>query len=403
MVGRRGHQRRHRLRRRAARRSRPARAARARVRADAASAPRRPGGEEGHPHPDRDGGGGHRRPEAAGPRAAPEKREGHAPLKAARWRWTSRHASARRCRRGFTEARMARIGLTSLAGAAALAAGLMAAPAQAQPRRRPARCASCVINDLTSLDPVASTAASCATTAFMVYDQLFAFDSKGEARPQMVETYEVLARPHDAPLHLREASPSMTASGARGRCRAVHPPLGRARRRRPRPDRRHGGDGGGGRPHLHHPPRPPLRPGARGAGPRHRQRAVRHARAAGADARRHAHHRRHRLRPLHLPPRGMECRQPHRLSAQPGLSPAPRAGGRPRRRQDRAARARRMDRHAGPGDPGRRAAIRRDRLPRAADAGRHPGARAQPQHPDVRAEPGRLRGVAAAAQHRSRP
>ncbi|WP_431269843.1 ABC transporter substrate-binding protein [Dankookia sp. P2] len=47
-----------------------------------------------------------------------------------------------------------------------------------------------LINDLGSLDPVQSTAAFVRNHGFMVYDQLFALDSKGEAQPQMVGRFE---------------------------------------------------------------------------------------------------------------------------------------------------------------------------------------------------------------------
>ncbi|MBL6453943.1 ABC transporter substrate-binding protein [Belnapia sp. T6] len=47
-----------------------------------------------------------------------------------------------------------------------------------------------LVNDLASLDPVQSTAAFVRNHGFMVYDQLFALDSKGEAQPQMVERFE---------------------------------------------------------------------------------------------------------------------------------------------------------------------------------------------------------------------
>lgn len=46
-----------------------------------------------------------------------------------------------------------------------------------------------MINDLTSLDPVQSTAAFVRNHGFLVYDQLFALDSKGEPRPEMVESF----------------------------------------------------------------------------------------------------------------------------------------------------------------------------------------------------------------------
>lgn len=77
---------------------------------------------------------------------------------------------------------------TRLLTAAALAASL-AAPAVAQPAP-PSTLRIVLINDLASLDPVVSTAAFVRNHGFMVYDQLFALDSKGEAKPQMVERHE---------------------------------------------------------------------------------------------------------------------------------------------------------------------------------------------------------------------
>ncbi|WP_431285338.1 ABC transporter substrate-binding protein [Humitalea sp. 24SJ18S-53] len=50
-----------------------------------------------------------------------------------------------------------------------------------------------LINDLSSLDPVQSTAAFVRNHGFMVYDQLFALDSQGVARPQMVDVHEASA------------------------------------------------------------------------------------------------------------------------------------------------------------------------------------------------------------------
>ncbi|MFC3123825.1 ABC transporter substrate-binding protein [Pseudoroseomonas globiformis] len=50
-----------------------------------------------------------------------------------------------------------------------------------------------LINDLTAIDPVFSQAGFVRNHGFFVYDQLFAFDSQGVARPQMVERHEVSA------------------------------------------------------------------------------------------------------------------------------------------------------------------------------------------------------------------
>ncbi len=45
-----------------------------------------------------------------------------------------------------------------------------------------------MINDLTSLDPVQSTAAFVRNHGFLIYDQLMALDSKGEPKPEMLES-----------------------------------------------------------------------------------------------------------------------------------------------------------------------------------------------------------------------
>ncbi|MFC0409618.1 ABC transporter substrate-binding protein [Roseomonas elaeocarpi] len=46
-------------------------------------------------------------------------------------------------------------------------------------------------NDLANIDPVASTATFARNHGFLVYDQLYALDSKGQPRPEMVSTHEV--------------------------------------------------------------------------------------------------------------------------------------------------------------------------------------------------------------------
>ncbi|MBL6077130.1 ABC transporter substrate-binding protein [Belnapia sp. T18] len=73
--------------------------------------------------------------------------------------------------------------ITRLLAGAALSA-LLALPAAAQTLR------VVLVNDLASLDPVQSTAAFVRNHGFMVYDQLFALDSKGEPQPQMVDSVD---------------------------------------------------------------------------------------------------------------------------------------------------------------------------------------------------------------------
>ncbi len=48
-----------------------------------------------------------------------------------------------------------------------------------------------LVNDLASLDPFISTAAFVRNHGFIIYDQLFALDSKGDPKPEMVERFTV--------------------------------------------------------------------------------------------------------------------------------------------------------------------------------------------------------------------
>ncbi len=71
-----------------------------------------------------------------------------------------------------------------LAATALLAIPVATSAAQAETTLRVV-----LVNDLTSLDPVQSTAAFVRNHGFLVYDQLFALDSKGDPRPEMVDTF----------------------------------------------------------------------------------------------------------------------------------------------------------------------------------------------------------------------
>ncbi|RKK03763.1 ABC transporter substrate-binding protein [Pseudoroseomonas wenyumeiae] len=83
-----------------------------------------------------------------------------------------------------------RRGLARLAVAATLgAATLSATPASAQGQNSGQALRVVLINDLTAIDPVLSQAAFVRNHGFFVYDQLFAFDSEGKAKPQMVDSY----------------------------------------------------------------------------------------------------------------------------------------------------------------------------------------------------------------------
>ena len=77
--------------------------------------------------------------------------------------------------------------LNAAAGAALTLGAALAQPAQAQPN---STLRIVLINDLASLDPVQSTAAFVRNHGFFVYDQLFALDSQGVPRPQMVDRHE---------------------------------------------------------------------------------------------------------------------------------------------------------------------------------------------------------------------
>lgn len=86
-----------------------------------------------------------------------------------------------------------RRGLSRLAAAvtlgAAISATLAAAPATAQAPAPSQTLRVVLINDLTAIDPVLSQAAFVRNHGFFVYDQLFAFDSEGKPKPQMVDSY----------------------------------------------------------------------------------------------------------------------------------------------------------------------------------------------------------------------
>ena len=79
----------------------------------------------------------------------------------------------------------------NLLAAGALALGL-AGLAPAADAQSPAPSLRVVLsNELTTLDPVFSTAAFVRNHGFMVYDQLFGIDSKGLPQPQMVDSHTV--------------------------------------------------------------------------------------------------------------------------------------------------------------------------------------------------------------------
>jgi peptide/nickel transport system substrate-binding protein len=83
-----------------------------------------------------------------------------------------------------------------------LALGLSAGTARAQPAAPPLRVV--LTNELTSIDPVLSTAAFVRNHGFMVYDQLFALDGKGLPQPQMVGAHNISADSMEHRFTLRD-------------------------------------------------------------------------------------------------------------------------------------------------------------------------------------------------------
>ena len=78
-----------------------------------------------------------------------------------------------------------------LAGAAALAAAGLAAPARAQTPKRGGTLRFIPIGDLKILDPIWTTAYITRDHGYMVWDTLFATDANLQIKPQMVDTYTV--------------------------------------------------------------------------------------------------------------------------------------------------------------------------------------------------------------------
>ena len=179
---------------------------------------------------------------------------------------------------------------------ALLVVALGAAPATAQSVLRVA-----AESDLKSLDPIWTTAAITASHGFMIFDQLFAEDSKFDVKPQMVERWQsspdglvwsFTLRPglklaDGTPVTSKDVVPSINRWGARiasgqllmTRVREVVA-TGRADLRDPPEGQVPGGGGDAGR----------LRPAA-----------LRHAGEGRADRSIQAGHRDGRLGPLHLP------------------------------------------------------------------------------------------------------
>src|SRR5476649_661067 len=109
----------------------------------------------------------------------------------------------------------------------AVAAGLTA-PAQAQQK---------VLKfipqaDLRILDPIATTAYITRNHGYMVYDTLFAIDSKFQVKPQMVDKYELSKDKLTYTFTLRRAQVPRRSPGPVGRLHRFGRALGQARRTR---------------------------------------------------------------------------------------------------------------------------------------------------------------------------
>jgi len=76
--------------------------------------------------------------------------------------------------------------LTRTACAVALGTALMSGAAQAETELRVV-----MHSDLKIVDPIWTTAYMSRNYGYMVYDTLFAMDTKGEIQPQMIDTYKV--------------------------------------------------------------------------------------------------------------------------------------------------------------------------------------------------------------------
>ena len=80
--------------------------------------------------------------------------------------------------------------MTARLSSLALAAALLTTPATAQ-TKPPTTLRIALALPATTLDPVQSTAATARNHGFFIYDQLFALDSHGVPRPQMVQSHTV--------------------------------------------------------------------------------------------------------------------------------------------------------------------------------------------------------------------
>ena len=208
--------------------------------------------------------------------------------------------------------------------------------------------------NLTSLDPVWTTAVVTRNHAFLIYDQLCAQDSQGEIRPQMAEGWATENDGRDTrPSPCAPACSSTTAS----RCGPgiASPPSGAGRRATPsrqvlwdRVEAVEALDDRRFRFRLKR--RIPLLLLA--LGQTQFPCFIMPERIAATDPFQQIA-RSDRLRPLPLPARRVEPGPARGLGAERGLRAAPGAGGRPGRRAGAEDRARRVDDHHRPGHGGR--------------------------------------------------
>ena len=229
--------------------------------------------------------------------------------------------------------------------------------------------------NLTILDPIWTTAYVTRNHGYLIYDTLFCV--RREQRRQAADGRQVrgLARQDRVDLHAARW-PRMArrqAGHLRGLHR-LHPALGQARRHGPQAHGLRQGVQGGRRQDLPDDAEGAVRPGARLARQAHLQRAVHDAQGGRRDRRLQADRQPDRLGPVHLPEGRVQARREARLSEEPQVQAALRAGLGPGRRQGRQGRPRRDHRDARRPAAGERDHQRRDRPDRAAAARPAPAA-----------------------------
>ena len=106
--------------------------------------------------------------------------------------------------------------------------------------------------DLKIIDPIQNASYISRNHGYMVYDTLFAVDSKGQVKPQMIDTWTLSARQEEVHVHAaRGAEVARRRAGHGGRLRRVDQALGGEGRVRHAADARARVARRGQRAHLH--------------------------------------------------------------------------------------------------------------------------------------------------------